>query len=78
MAAWHSLAQRDQVRLGIVAGTAAKLFVVNLKIGHAPARLASPTIAAEHLLAKLDVQIAVQAKAGVLWSDTIHEVSPVA
>jgi hypothetical protein len=72
------VAQRDQVRLGILAGTAAKLFVVNFKIGHRATRLASPTVAAEHLVAKLVVQFAVQAKAWVLWSDTVHEFSPVA
>jgi hypothetical protein len=71
-------AQRDQVRLGIVAGTAAKLFVVNFKIGHRTARLALPTIAAEDLVAKLVVQFAVQAKAWVLRWMTIHEISPVA
>jgi hypothetical protein len=72
------VAQRDQVRLGILAGTAAKLFVVNFKIGHRSARLASPRVAAEHLGTKLVVQFAVQAKAWVLWSDTLHEISSVA
>jgi hypothetical protein len=71
-------AQRDQVRLGIVAGTAAKLFVVNLKIRHRAARLASPTVAAEHAVAKLVIRFAVQAKARVLLSDSIHEVPSVA
>jgi hypothetical protein len=46
-------AQRDQVLLRIVARMAAKLLVVNLKIGHRAARLAFPAIPAEHLGAKL-------------------------
>jgi len=71
-------AKSDQVLLGIVPGLAAKLFVVNFKIGHRSARLASPRVAAEHLGTKLVIQFAVQAKAWVLWSDTIHEISSVA
>ena len=68
----------NEILFGIVPGTAAKLFVMNFKIGHRAARLASPTIAAEHLVAKLVVQFGVQAKAWVLWSETIQEVSPLA
>jgi hypothetical protein len=52
-------AQRDQVRLRIVPGAAAKPFVVNFKIGHRATRLASPTVAAEHLVAQLVVQFPV-------------------
>jgi hypothetical protein len=48
-------AQRDQILLGIVAGMAAKLLVVNLKIRHRAARLASPAIPAEHFVANLVV-----------------------
>jgi hypothetical protein len=47
--------------------------MVDLKIGHCAARLASPAIPAENLIAKLVVQFAVQAKARVLWSHSIHE-----
>jgi hypothetical protein len=36
----------DQVLLGIITGLTAELLVVNLKIGHSAARLASPTVAA--------------------------------
>jgi hypothetical protein len=42
-------AKRDQVFLGVVAGMATKLAVVNLQIRAAPATLASPAIAAQHL-----------------------------
>jgi hypothetical protein len=45
-------AQRDQVPLLIVAGTAAKCFMVNLKIAHCAAHLASPAISLHDLVAK--------------------------
>jgi hypothetical protein len=51
-----SRAEGDQILLGIVARLAAKLFVVNLKIRHVAARLASPAVPAEHLSAKLVIQ----------------------
>jgi hypothetical protein len=71
-------AESDQILFGIVPGLAAELLVMNLKIGHRAAGLASPVVSAEHLFAKLVVQFAVQAKTWVLWSQTIHEVSPMA
>jgi hypothetical protein len=71
-------AQRDQVLLGIVAGMAAKLLVVNLKIGHRAARLASPTVPEEHLVAKLVVQVGIQAQTRALWCRAVHEVFSVA
>jgi hypothetical protein len=40
-----SSTKRDKVLLRIVAGPAAKLFVVDLKVGHCAARLTSPAIA---------------------------------
>jgi hypothetical protein len=46
-------AESDQIVFGIVPRLATKLFVMNLKIRHCAARLASPTVAAEHLVAKL-------------------------
>jgi hypothetical protein len=36
----------NQILARIITGVAAKLFVVNLKVGHCAARLASPTVAA--------------------------------
>jgi hypothetical protein len=42
--------KRDQVLHGIVAGVAAKFFVVNLKIRHGAACLAAPTIMTQNLL----------------------------
>lgn len=49
-------AKRNQVLLRILAGLATEFFVVDLKIGHCAARLASPAIATEHLIAQLFVQ----------------------
>jgi hypothetical protein len=66
-------AEGDQILLGIVARVAAKLFVVNLKIGHVAARLASPAVPAERLSAKLVIQFGVQAEAFGLWSAAVHE-----
>jgi hypothetical protein len=41
--------QRDQVFFGIVAGVAAKLFVVDFQVQHRAARLTPPAIATQHL-----------------------------
>jgi hypothetical protein len=71
-------AEGDQIVLGIGTGLAAKLFVVNLKIGHRSARLASPAVPAEHLAAKLIVRFGIQAYGCALWLKLIHEVFSVA
>jgi hypothetical protein len=73
-----SRAEGDQILLGIVARLAAKLFVVNLKIGHVTARLASPAVPAEDLVAKVVVQLGVQEQTCLLRSAAIHEVFSVA
>ena len=59
-------AEGDQILFGIVPRLAAKLLVVNLEIRHRAARLASPAVAAEHLVAKVVVQFGVQAQTCVL------------
>ena len=71
-------AEGDQILLGIVPGLAAKLFVVNFKVGHRAARLASPAVPAEHLVAKLIVQFGIQAQTCELWSEAVHEAFSVA
>jgi hypothetical protein len=71
-------AQRDQVLLRIVAGLAAKLFVMNFKIGHRAARLASPAVTAEHLIAKVVVRFRIQAQTFALWFEAVHEIFSVA
>ncbi len=71
-------AQRDQVLLGIIPGMAAKLLVVNFKIGHHAARLAPPTIPAEHFVASLVIRFAIQTQTCALWSEAVHEAFSVA
>jgi len=44
-------AERDQVFFLIIAGTTAKLLVVDFKVGYRSARLASPGISAQYLVA---------------------------
>jgi hypothetical protein len=46
----------NQILARIIAGVAAKFLVVNLKVGHRAARLASPTIPSEHLVSEVFVQ----------------------
>ena len=48
-------AEGDEIFLGIRPGLATELHVVDFKIGHRAARLASPAIPAEDLVAKLVV-----------------------
>jgi hypothetical protein len=43
-------AERDQVLLGVVAGMAAKLLMVDLQVRHRAARLTPPAITTEDLL----------------------------
>jgi hypothetical protein len=43
----------NQVLLTIITGTATKLFVMNFKIRHSAAELASPAVSAQHLKSKL-------------------------
>ena len=59
-------AESDQILFGIVPRLAAKLSVVNLKIVHGAARLASPAVAVEHLVAKLVVGVGIQSQTGIL------------
>jgi hypothetical protein len=66
-------AEGDEIFLGIRPGLAMELHVVDFKIQHRAARLASPAVAAENSVAKLVVQFAVQAEAWSLWPDAIHE-----
>jgi hypothetical protein len=53
-------AEGDQVFFGVVAGVAAKLFVMDFQVRHRSARLASPAIATQHLLPKTLVGIGIQ------------------
>jgi hypothetical protein len=63
----------NQILARIVAGLAAKLFVVDLKLGHRTARLASPTISAEDLVAQLFINVGLEPQGCAFWSDLIHD-----
>jgi hypothetical protein len=54
-------AERDQIQLGIIAGAAAELLVVNFQIRHRAARLTAPTITTQYLLAELLIGQGIQA-----------------
>ena len=58
-----SHAQRYQILFGIITTLAAKILVVNLKVRPGPARLASPTVAAQHLLPESIVRLAIEPQA---------------
>ncbi len=47
----------NQILARIVAGLAPELVVVDLKVGHRAARLASPAVAIEHLVAETVVLV---------------------
>ena len=49
------IANGEEVLFGIVAGVAAKLFVMDFQVCHHPARLTPPAIASKHLLAQIFV-----------------------
>jgi hypothetical protein len=71
-------AECDQVLTRIITGLAAKLFVVNFKIGHCPARLAFPAVTAENFVTNLVVGPCVQAQAWLFGSKLVHEAFSVA
>ena len=52
----------DQVFLGVLAGLAAELFVMDFQIGHGAARLTSPAVATQHLSPKGLERCRIQAK----------------
>lgn len=55
-----SIAQRDQVLFRIVARVTPEIFMVDLKVGHRAACLASPTISAEDLVAQLFINVGLE------------------
>jgi hypothetical protein len=52
---------------------AAEFLVVNFKVGHRAAGLASPAIAAQYLIAELFVQAGIEPQLVPLWWDVIHD-----
>jgi hypothetical protein len=63
----------NQVLLGVVAGVAAELFVMEFESGHCAARLASPPITTKHLVTELFVELGIKPQARLLRSDLIHD-----
>ncbi len=59
-------AERDQILFRIVAGVAAKPFVVNFQIRHRATRLAPPVISAQYLLPQVFVQLGSEPEARTL------------
>ena len=57
-----SCAEGDQILLGIIPRLTAKLFVVSSRLDIGAARWASPAVSAEHLVAKVVVQVRIQAQ----------------
>lgn len=63
-AQWRGMRnKRNQVLLPVVAGLATEFFVMDFKIGHCATRLASPTVATQHLVAESVVQLRIDANA---------------
>jgi hypothetical protein len=52
---------------------AAEFLVMNFQVGHCTAELASPAVAAQHLLTEVVVQNGVQPHSGMLWQNPIHD-----
>ena len=66
-------AQRDQVVLGIVPGSAAELFMVNLKVSRAAAGLTSPSVPLQDFSTELLVGFGRKPQTGMFGSDRLHE-----
>jgi hypothetical protein len=70
------IAQRDQVLFRVIPGVTAKFFVMDFKIGHAAAGLASPAIPAEHMPAELFVFLRIEPQTGTFRPHPVHEAFP--
>ena len=68
-----SSTQGNQILARIITEVAAKLFVVDLKVGHCAAGLASPAIAPEHLITESFVLPGVEPNACAFRTHSIHE-----
>src|SRR5467141_3135920 len=66
--------QRDQVFLGVVAQSTAKLLVMNLKIAPAAARLTFPSIPLQNFSTELLVGLWRKSQSRMFWSDRIYAV----
>jgi hypothetical protein len=61
------IAKRYQVLLGILAGVTTESSVVYFKVGHRPARLASPSIAFKYPIPKLRIQSRKETRWRAFW-----------
>src|SRR5207244_3909272 len=67
-----SEAKRDEILFVIFAGVAAKLFVVDFKVRHGTAQLASPAIALQSPLAQLPVTFISKPDRHLFRQSSIH------
>jgi hypothetical protein len=67
------ITESDQVFLGILAGVAAKLFVVDFQVRHRAALLTPPPVATEDLLPQSFVGLGVEPQAHGLWANRAHD-----
>src|SRR5450631_4474938 len=66
-------AECDQIFFGVVARVAAKVFVVDLQVGHSSTRLTAPAIATQDLPSKSVVCCRIQPQAHGLLANRVHE-----
>ena len=66
------MTQRDQIFFRIVARVAPEFFVVDFKIGSSAARLTSPAIATQHLVAQLFVTLGIELQTRLLRPHAGH------
>jgi hypothetical protein len=62
-------AERYQVQLGIVSAVTAELLVMNFKIGRRTAKLATPAIAAQHVLTQSLVGDRIESQGRRFWTN---------
>src|ERR1019366_9070389 len=65
----------NEILLGIVAGVATKLFVVNFQVRHGAARLTPPVVATQDLLPQSLVRYRFQPQGRGLWANQAHDAS---
>jgi hypothetical protein len=68
-------AKCDQILGNIVAESTSRLNVVDLKVLHAPARLATPAISLQHFMAELLISFRVKPQARSSGTDPSHSVT---
>ena len=66
-------AKGNKVLLRIIAGVAAKLFVMDLQVRHRAARLTPPAVTTQDLLPESLVRRRVQPQARWFWASRVHD-----